>query len=69
MGSKSSANPFWDEEKVTAALRRAVREALELHRRLGNPVCVWRDSKVIWLSPEELPVYEGEVSSSEITDR
>ena len=68
MGNKSSGDLFWDEEKVTAALRRAVREALERHRRLGNPVCVWRDGKVVWLSPEELPVYEGEESCSESPD-
>lgn len=69
MGNKSSGDVFWDVEKVTAALRRAVREALERHRRLGNPVCVWRDGKVVWLSPEELPVYDGEDSSSEVPDR
>ena len=69
MGNKSSGDLFWDEKKVTAALRRAVREALERHRRLGNPVCVWRDGKVVWLSPEELPVYDGEDSSSEVPDR
>jgi len=69
MRNKSSGDVFWDVEKVTAALQRAVREALERHRRLGNPVCVWRDGRVVWLSPEELPVYDGEDASSEGLDQ
>lgn len=28
---KSSGDPFWDDEKVAAALRRVVSEALERH--------------------------------------
>lgn len=68
MKKESPASPFWDEKKVTAALQRAVKAAIERHRRLGNPICVWKDGKVVWLSPEELPVYDGDISSSELSD-
>jgi hypothetical protein len=44
-----------DKAKVESALRAAVREALARHKRAGNRVAVWRDGKVVWLSPEAIP--------------
>jgi len=44
-----------DKHKVEAALRAAVRDALARHKRAGNPVAVWRDGEVVWLSPEAIP--------------
>ena len=44
-----------DKGKVEAALRAAVRHALAQHKRAGNPVAVWRDGKVVWLSPDAIP--------------
>jgi hypothetical protein len=44
-----------DKGKVETALRSAVRDALARHKKAGNPVAVWRDGKVIWLKPEEIP--------------
>lgn len=26
------------------------------HKLLGQPVVVWRDGKVVWLQPDEIPV-------------
>lgn len=40
-------------EKVLAGLRLAVAEALEVHRKAGRKVVVWKDGKVVWLSVEE----------------
>ena len=40
---------------ILEALDRAVREALALHKRAGNPVAVWRDGKVVWIAPEDIP--------------
>jgi hypothetical protein len=37
-------------------MTQAVREALLRHKRLGNPVAVWREGRVVWLRPEEIPV-------------
>jgi hypothetical protein len=36
-------------------MRQAVREALLRHKRLGNPIAVWREGRVVWLAPEEIP--------------
>jgi hypothetical protein len=31
-----------------------VREAVRQHKRMGQPLAVWRDGKVVWLSAEEV---------------
>jgi hypothetical protein len=41
--------------RILAAMRRAVREALLEHKRLGNPIAVWREGRVVWLQPDEIP--------------
>lgn len=51
-----------DKVLVERALRAAVHEALARHKRAGNPVAVWRDGKVVWLSPEAIP--EGQEPSA-----
>jgi hypothetical protein len=45
-----------DVPRILRAMAEAVREALLVHKRLGNPVAVWRDGHVVWLAPEEIPV-------------
>ena len=44
-----------DKEKITQALTQGVREALLKHKQAGNPVVVWRNGKMVWLKPEEIP--------------
>lgn len=36
-----------DEKQITETLQRAVRDAVEAHRRAGNPIAVWRDGKAV----------------------
>jgi hypothetical protein len=38
------------------AMQRAVRKALLVHKKLGNPVATWKDGKVVWIPPEEIEV-------------
>lgn len=45
-----------DKEKITLALAQGVREALKKHKQAGNPVVIWRDGKMVWLKPEEIPL-------------
>lgn len=45
-----------DSRKVEAALREAVRRALQRHKQAGNPVAVLRDGKVEVLPPEALQI-------------
>ena len=47
-----------DTPRITRALRSAVREALQEHKRAGNPVAVWRNDQVEWIAPEDIPTLE-----------
>jgi len=42
------------DQRALDALRRAVTEALERKRRLGEYAVIWRDGKVVRLEPDEL---------------
>ncbi len=44
-----------DVPRILKAMREAVREALLRHKRLGNPVAVWKEGRVVWLQPEDIP--------------
>jgi hypothetical protein len=39
---------------IVDALNEAVREAVRHHKRMGQPLVVWRDGKTVWLSAEEV---------------
>lgn len=41
---------------IEAVLRQAVNHALRMHKRLGNPIAVWADGKVVIVPPEEIVV-------------
>ncbi|MEK6289297.1 MAG: hypothetical protein AABO57_26595 [Acidobacteriota bacterium] len=43
-------------DEIKQALRCAVRQALQMHKRAGNPVAGWRDGKVVVIPAEEIPV-------------
>jgi hypothetical protein len=45
-----------DHRLIESVLKRAVRDALLRHKRLGQSIAVWRDGKVVELPPEEIPV-------------
>lgn len=51
----SAAERVQDATLVEEALARAVSAALRGHKRAGNPVAEWRDGKVRWVAPEEIP--------------
>jgi hypothetical protein len=52
------ARAFEEGTPIDEALAEGVREALKRHKLAGNPVCVWRDGKVVWIPPEEIPIDE-----------
>ena len=52
---KSLEQILKDKAKVESALRAAVLDALGRHKKAGNRVAVWRDGKVVWLSPDAIP--------------
>jgi len=44
-----------DVASILRAMRQAVREALLDHKRTGDPVVVWRDERVVWIEPQDIP--------------
>jgi hypothetical protein len=42
------------EQRAEMALKAAVEEVIVEHARQGLPIYIWRDSKVVEISPEEL---------------
>ncbi len=47
---------FRDAEEIGKHLQLAVREALRMHKCLGNPIAVWKDGKVVIVPPEEIEI-------------
>jgi hypothetical protein len=45
-----------DGNLIQQALREAVTQALIRHKRLGTPIVVWRDGKVVWIPAEEIEI-------------
>ncbi|HEY7294159.1 MAG TPA: hypothetical protein VH916_03915 [Dehalococcoidia bacterium] len=46
---------FRDTDRILKAMDEAVRAAILDHKRAGNPIAIWRDGQVVWLSPDEIP--------------
>ena len=51
-----------DLDRIGRALRAAVRDALQRHKRDGDPVAVWREGQVVWLPPVQIPAGSDESS-------
>ena len=51
----SAGERVQDVKVVEEALTRAVSDALRRHKQAGNPLPEWRDGKVHWVAPEEIP--------------
>jgi hypothetical protein len=45
-----------DAKEIEKVFRLAVREALIMHKRIGNPVATWKDGKVVIVPPEEIEI-------------
>src|SRR3989338_3903293 len=53
---KSIDEIFKEGTLIDSALKKAVQEALIRHKHAGNYIVVWRDGKIVWLKPEEIPL-------------
>jgi hypothetical protein len=50
---KDISRLFREGKPIDDAMNAAVRQVVLLHEQLGLPLAVWRDGKVVWISPEE----------------
>jgi hypothetical protein len=55
----------FDPYRLAKIMQLAVREALLRHKQAGNPIAVWRDGRVEWIQPEDIPVDGPEDRSAE----
>ena len=53
--AKDITRIFREGTLIDKAVREAAHEALRRHKRAGNPVAQWRDGKVVWVQPEDIP--------------
>ncbi len=51
-------------KKARQALKEAVAQVIEDHRRTGDPIVIWKDGKVVKVHPDKL---EARESKSEYT--
>lgn len=42
------------QDKAEAALKKAVREVVEQHRKTGRPLAVWEKGRVVRISPHSV---------------
>lgn len=52
-----------DTQKITAVLQESIDEALLMHKKAGNPVCEWKNNKVVWIQPDKIPTKENKKTS------
>lgn len=51
-----------DSEKVRSIIQAGIYAALLQHKQAGNPVCEWKDGKVVWVKPENIPSANDQLS-------
>ena len=44
------------DKEMEAYLQEAIKNALKMHKAAGNPIAVWKDGKVVLISPEDIKV-------------
>jgi hypothetical protein len=59
IATRTPAERVDDLSRIVAAMQRAVRKAIEQHRKDGDPIAIWRDGAVVWIAPEDIPPLEG----------
>jgi hypothetical protein len=53
--TKDIGQIFAEGTPIDEALKTAAREAVKRHKQAGLPMAEWRDGRVVWVPPEELP--------------
>jgi ABC-type proline/glycine betaine transport system ATPase subunit len=43
-------------EAIELILQKAVRDALSVHKRLGNSIAIWKDGQVVIVPPDEIVI-------------
>ena len=54
--SKKIDDILSDSDKMTKIIQAGVNRALLQHKRMGNPICEWRNGRVVWIQPEKISI-------------
>ncbi len=54
-GGPDDARRRSESERIIAAVKKATSEAVRMHKKLGNPIAVSREGKVVIVPPDEIP--------------
>lgn len=60
--------PDLDYNAINRSIARGIHEAVLNRARLGLPVSVWRNGKVVILSPEEVMAEEAAENGNQVAD-
>ncbi len=47
---------FENAEKIEKVLQFAVRQAITLHKQMGNPIAVWKDGQAVLIPADEIDI-------------
>mgnify|MGYP001286699427 CR=1 FL=1 len=47
---------FREGNSIDEWVRRSIHNALREHKTANNPIAGWRDGKIVWVQPQEIPV-------------
>ncbi|MGV3740127.1 MAG: hypothetical protein ACO1N3_02390 [Gammaproteobacteria bacterium] len=42
--------------KVTEIIQKGINDALLKHKQAGNPICEWRDNKIVWIPADKIVI-------------
>ena len=42
--------------KVTKIIQKGINDALLKHKQAGNPICEWRDNKIVWIPANKIVI-------------
>ena len=45
-----------DTYEVTKIIQTGIKAALIKHKQAGNPICEWRNNKIVWIPPEQIAI-------------
>jgi len=52
-------------QQIETKVKAAVSQALERHRKLGEPVAIWQEGEVVVLSAQEIPQIQQDNQAEE----
>jgi hypothetical protein len=45
-----------DSKRVTQIIQSGINDALLKHKKMGNPICEWRNNRVVWIPADKIVI-------------